>query len=93
MKTHTQCQTKKKHVVISRLNIPSLTRSPRLDVSILSRRKHNLLIIKEAERSHNLAAVGPRQDDLVGEIQSPRSIRRLGQEDELKVFLAVKRVL
>lgn len=89
MKPPNPMPNQKKNFVISRLNIPSSTRSPRLDVSILSRRKHDLLIIKEAERSHNLAAVSPRQDNLVGEIQSPRAVCRLGQEDELKVFLAV----
>lgn len=80
MKNPRPVPNKKKHFVLRNIssNIPHLTRPPRLDISILSRRKHNLLVIKEAERSHNLAAVSPRQDDLVGKIQRPRAIRRLG---------------
>ena len=48
-----------------------------------------MLLIKEAERPHNLVAMRTRKTDAVVPIQSPAlAARVLGEEDELKRLLA-----
>lgn len=66
----------------------SVTCPPSLHIPVLSRRENNLLVIKEAKRAHNLPAVCARQDNSIIVVERPSIIRRLCQEDELKVLLA-----
>lgn len=66
--------------------------SPRLDIAILTGRVHHMLLVKEAERSHNLVAVSARKTDAVFPIQSPAlSTWVLGEEDKLECLLTEPR--
>lgn len=64
-------------------------RPPRLDVAILARRKHHVLLVEEAERPHNLLPVRAGQPDAVVPVQGPAlAVGVLGEEDELEHLAA-----
>ena len=62
--------------------------SPSSDATILTSRKYNLLLVKEAKRAHNLLAVGTRHAHAVFLVQHPFLLRILGQKVQLKHLLA-----
>lgn len=70
------------------LRILLISRSPRLDIAIFTSRVHHMLLIKEAERSHNLVAVSARKTNAVIPIQSPAlAAWVLGEKDQLECLL------
>lgn len=66
----TQRQGYHEHAIITHPS-RSLTAPPGLDIAILARRKHNLRIVKEAKRAHDILPMRPGQSHAVLPVKHP----------------------
>lgn len=65
-----------------------ITRSPRLDVSILSCSKNNVILVIETKRPHDFLPMSPRKHDTVILIQRP-SLSILRHESQAKDLVTI----